>query len=139
MTNNPSKPPLIIGPNQGRTYDMGRMRATFFADGEQTDNRYSISEWFLESRTKGPGEHRHPDDHILYVLTGSLSLIIEGQRSDAVRGSYIFIPGGTNHDFENHGDDECGFISINVPAGFEQMMPQLVTWFAGNPLCEIDA
>ena len=40
--------------------------------------------------------------------------------------------------FENHGKDECGFISINVPAGIEQMMPQLVKWFGENPLRSVD-
>jgi len=131
--------PFVIGPNQGREYDMGRMRAVFFADGEETDEKYSISEWFLDPCTQGPGAHTHPDDHIFYVLTGTLSLIIDSKRTDAARGSYALIPGGVSHDFENHGEEECGFISINVPAGFEQMMPQLVTWFGENPLCDVDA
>jgi 23S rRNA A2030 N6-methylase RlmJ len=44
------------------------------------------------------------------------------------------IPDGVRHDFENHGAEECGFISINAPAGFEQMMPGIVEWLAENPL-----
>ncbi len=134
-----SRRPLVISPDQGRNYDMGRMQAVFFADGEETHERYSISEWFLDPMTKGPGAHTHPDDHIFYVLTGTLSLIIEGQRTDATRGTYALIPGGVSHDFENHAEEKCGFISINIPAGFEQMMPQLETWFAENPLSSVDA
>jgi mannose-6-phosphate isomerase-like protein (cupin superfamily) len=113
------------------------MRAIFFADGAETDSRYSISEWWLEPRTRGPGIHAHPDDHIFYVLVGTVSLVIDGERTDAPRGSYVLIPGGVPHDFENRGTDECGFISINAPGGFEQMMPRIVKWFVENPAGEV--
>jgi quercetin dioxygenase-like cupin family protein len=129
--------PLVVTPAQGREYDMGRMRAVFFADGEETHERYSISEWWLKPRTRGPGEHSHSDDHIFYVLTGTLTLYIDGHRTDASRGSYAVIPGGVRHDFENRGANECGFISINTPAGFEKMMPPIVEWFAKNPLGDV--
>ena len=129
-----ARKPLIVKPDQGRGYVMGRMRAFFFADGEETDNRYSISEWWLEPQTRGPGAHSHPDDHIFYILSGTLSLFIDGEWAEAESGSYAVIPGGVQHDFENRAAELCGFISINVPAGFEQMMPQLVDWFARNPL-----
>ncbi|MES2626731.1 MAG: cupin domain-containing protein [Pseudomonadota bacterium] len=131
---NAVRKPLIVLPDHGRKYDMGRMRAIFFADGEETDSRYSISEWWLEPRTPGPGTHSHTDDHIFYVLAGALSLYIEDKWTDAPRGTYALIPGGIAHNFENRGTSECGFISINTPAGFEKMMPAIVNWFAENPL-----
>lgn len=132
-----SRKALIVKPGEGREYDMGRMRAVFFADGGEANDRYSISEWSLESRTEGPGAHSHPDDHVFYVLAGTVSLDIDGQQTDAPRGSYAVIPGGVSHDFSNPGDEACKFISINVPAGFEQMMPQLVKYFADNPLGDV--
>jgi mannose-6-phosphate isomerase-like protein (cupin superfamily) len=116
---------------------MGRMQAVFFADKAETGDRYSVSEWWLQPRTKGPGAHSHPEDHIFYVIAGTLSLFIAGKRSDAPRGSYALIPGGTQHDFENHGEVECGFISINAPAGFEEQMPSIVAWFKDSPLGEV--
>lgn len=125
---------LIVRPDQGRRYDMGRMGAVFFADGDETANRYSISEWSLDARTEGPGAHSHPDDHVFYVLEGTLGLVIDGRREEAPRGSYAVIPGGVSHDFDNPGDEACRFISLNAPAGFEEMMPGLVKWFADNPL-----
>ena len=128
---------LVVRPDQGRKYHMGRMRAVFFADGAETNARYSISEWWLQPRTRGPGTHSHPEDHIFYVLSGTVSLLIDGERTDAPRGSYALIPGGVRHDFENHGTDECGFISINAPAGFEQMMPRIVQYLAEKPLGDV--
>ncbi len=138
---NASKSPrkaIVVKPDQGRQYDMGRMHAEFFADGDEVDGAYSISKWWLEPQTPGPGAHAHPEDHIFYVLEGTLSLVLDGERTDAPPGTFAVIPGGTSHDFENHGDVKVGFISINQPAGFEQMMPMLVDWFAKQPLLKMD-
>jgi mannose-6-phosphate isomerase-like protein (cupin superfamily) len=125
--------PLIIGSDQGRGYDMGRMRAVFYADGAETGGRYSISEWWLEPYTGGPGSHAHADEHIFRVLTGTLCLFIDDVRTDLGMGGYALIPGGVAHHFENRGAEACGFISINVPGGFEQKMPGIVQWFDENP------
>lgn len=56
--------PIIVAPERGRVYAMGRMRAIFKADLDETASRYSISEWWLEPRTRGPNEHAHPEDHV---------------------------------------------------------------------------
>lgn len=130
----PVRKALILPPGQGRLYSMGRMRAIFIADTVETDSRYSVSEWWLEPNTKGPGSHSHPEDHVFYVVEGTVSIAIDGEWSHAVRGSYALIPGGTPHYFENHGSVRCGFISLNVPGGFELKLPGIVEWFAENPL-----
>jgi mannose-6-phosphate isomerase-like protein (cupin superfamily) len=132
-----TRKPVVVRPAQGRRYDMGRMRATFLADGQETDSRYSISEWWLKPRTCGPGTHSHEDDHIYYVLAGTVSIFIDGEWTDATRGCCAVIPGGTPHNFENRSYEECGFISINTPGGFEEEMPAIVQWFAERPLGDV--
>ena len=47
------------------------------------------------------------------------------------------IPGGTPHDFENRGATRCGFISINVPGGFENKMPYIVKALTDNPVGDV--
>jgi mannose-6-phosphate isomerase-like protein (cupin superfamily) len=128
-----SRAAVILAPGQGRVYQMGRMRAVFKADREETATKYSISEWWLEPNTHGPGVHAHPEDHVYYVIEGELSVFVNGAWSQAERGSYIFIPGGVSHDFENRGKSRVGFMSLNVPGGFEAQMPAIVEWFAANP------
>jgi mannose-6-phosphate isomerase-like protein (cupin superfamily) len=130
----PVRKALILAPGQGRLYSMGRLRAIFIADTVETDSRYSVSEWWLEPNTKGPGSHSHSEDHVFYVLEGTVSIAIDGEWSHAVLGSYALIPGGTPHYFENHGSVRCGFISLNVPGGFELKLPGIVEWFVENPL-----
>jgi mannose-6-phosphate isomerase-like protein (cupin superfamily) len=64
-------------------------------------------------------------------------LLIDGEWTDAARGCYAVIPGSIPHDFENRGFEECGFISINAPAGFEEKMPDIVKWCVEHPLGDV--
>jgi quercetin dioxygenase-like cupin family protein len=130
---NRTRAAIIVAPGQGRAYPMGRMRAVFKADCEETETRYSVSEWWLEPNTRGPGVNSHPEDHVFYVIEGELSVLIDGAWAQAERGSYILIPGEVPHDFENRGTSRVGFISLNVPGGFEADMTGIVEWFAENP------
>ena len=54
-----SRKPVMLPPGGGRSYPMGRIQALFKADGAESENRYSISEWWLEPKTTGPGAHSH--------------------------------------------------------------------------------
>ena len=62
---------LILKPGEGRTYDCGTMTAVFKADENETSEAYSISEWWLEPNSSGPGAHEHEDnDEIFYGIEG---------------------------------------------------------------------
>ena len=114
--------PVVVPAGQGRTYDMRRIQAVFKADGEETAGRSSISEWWLEPGTRGPGTHAHSDDHVFYVIEGALNFMIGDRWSRLEKGGYAIIPGGTPHDFENRETVRSGFISLNTPGGFEERM-----------------
>jgi mannose-6-phosphate isomerase-like protein (cupin superfamily) len=129
-----ARKPLIIAPDQGGHYGMGRMSAVFKAHGAETQSGYFKSEGWREPNTRGPGTHAHSDEHVFYVIEGTVAVELDGQWREAPRGSYLVIPGGTPHDFENRGALRAGSISINVPGGFENMMPRLLQHFAENPV-----
>ena len=114
---------------------MGRMSAIFKADGnETTDTNLSVSEWWLEPNTEGPHNHDHPEDHLFYIIEGSLSVYLEEKWFVAEKGSYIYIPAGHTHGFENQSDKKVGFMSINTPGGFEEIVPHIMEYFDENPL-----
>ncbi len=46
---------------------------------------------------------------MFYVIAGTLSARLNEDWRDAVRGSYVIIPGGTPHTFENRGSIPAGF------------------------------
>jgi len=126
--------PRVVAPEEGRVYPMGRMRAVFKADTDETASRYSVSEWWLEPRTREPGVHAHPDDHVFYVIAGTLSVRLDDDWRDAANGSYVVIPGGTPHTFENRGSVPTGFISFNSPGGFEARMADIAAALSSEDL-----
>ena len=112
---------------------MGRIAAVFKADGVETADRYSISEWWLEPHTQGPGAHSHPEDDVFYVIEGSMSFLVDGQWLDAPRGSFVLVPAGITHDFENRSEARAGLLNFSIPGNFERDMPSIVEWFAQHP------
>lgn len=125
--------PLFLRPDEGRRFDMGRIQAVFKADGDETSNRCSISEWWLDANTKGPGAHSHDEDDLFYVLEGTVSFLLQGRWVDAPRGSFVLAPAGMKHDFENRTDARAGMLNISVPGGFEEHMPSIAEWFRQHP------
>ena len=125
--------PVILGPGEGRDYPMGRIRALFKADGAETGQAYSISEWWLDANTKGPGAHSHPEDDIFFVIEGTMSVLVGERWIDAPAGSFVLVPGGTTHDFENRSDRRAGVLNLFLPGEFEPQMPAIASWYAENP------
>jgi quercetin dioxygenase-like cupin family protein len=125
--------PIFLPPGGGRDYPMGRIRALFKADGGETARRYSVSEWWLEPRTKGPGAHSHDEDDAFYVLEGTMSFLVGDRWIDAPRGSFVLAPAGVTHDFENRSDARAGVLNFSCPGAFEEHMPSIADWFAKNP------
>ena len=121
--------PLHREPGEGRTYEMGPLRAVFKADGKETRDAYSMSEWWLEPYTKGPGAHSHGEDDTFYVIEGTITFFVGGRWFDAPKGSLVIAPGGTPHDFENRTAKRAGFLNVSVPGGFEPEMAGIAVWF----------
>jgi mannose-6-phosphate isomerase-like protein (cupin superfamily) len=62
---------IVLTKGQGRVYNCGTMTAIFKADENETSEKYSISEWWLEPNSDGPGPHSHEEnDEEFYVLEG---------------------------------------------------------------------
>lgn len=125
--------PVVLAPGEGRSYDMGRIRAVFKADGTETAAGYSISEWWLEPNTTGPGAHSHPEDDVFYVVEGTMSVLVGDRWIDAQKGSFVLVPGGVTHHFENRGAARAGVLNFSYPGEFEPHMPGIVDWFVANP------
>ena len=131
--------PVVLQPGKGREYAMGTIAAVFKADGDETQSKYSISEWWLEPKTKGPGAHSHPEDDIFYVIEGTMSLLVGEAWVHAERGSFILVPGGVTHDFENRSQARAGVLNLSIPGAFEPHMRGIAEWFIQHPPGSTDA
>ena len=67
---------------------------------------------------------------IFYVIDGTMSFLVDEEWLDAPRGSFLRIPAGVTHDFENRSESRAGALNVFLPGGFEAMMPAKVDWFA---------
>jgi mannose-6-phosphate isomerase-like protein (cupin superfamily) len=131
MAETSSEDVIFLPPGAGRSYDVSPMRSVFKADGSETGDRYSVSEWWLEAGRPGPGPHSHEaNEELFYVVEGTMSFLVGTKWIEAPRGSFLRIPAGTMHDFENRSDARSGVLNVFIPGGFEAIMPRLVAWAA---------
>jgi quercetin dioxygenase-like cupin family protein len=122
---------IFLAPGADRSYQAGPMHAVFKADGEETGDEYCVSEWWLEAGDQGPGPHSHEANvETFYVLEGTMSFLVGDEWIDAPRGSFLRIPAGVVHDFENRSASRAGALNLFMPGGFEPMMPAIVGYFA---------
>jgi mannose-6-phosphate isomerase-like protein (cupin superfamily) len=134
--NEPARAAIALTPNAGRAYPMGRISAVFKADCGETAGAYSISEWWLEANTKGPGAHSHPEDDVFFVIAGTLTFLVGDEWIDAPVGSFVLVPGGVTHDFENRGATRAG--ALNFFTGvFEPAMSSIAAYFAEHPPADV--
>jgi mannose-6-phosphate isomerase-like protein (cupin superfamily) len=92
----------VLARDGGRRYEMGKLWAVFKADEAETQERYSVSEWWLHPDTDGPGAHFHEaNDEIFYVLEGCPEILVGDEWVVLERGAFVRIPAGVMHDFRN--------------------------------------
>jgi mannose-6-phosphate isomerase-like protein (cupin superfamily) len=121
---------IVLPPGGGRFYGLGAMQAVFKADEDETDQRYSVSEWWLDPDSTGPGAHAHEaNDEVFYVIEGRPSVLVGDSWLDGERGSFFRIPAGVMHDFQNRTAERAGLLNFWIPGGFERNMPGIVEWF----------
>ncbi len=75
---------------------------------DETAGQYNISEWWLDAHSQGPFAHSHPEDDTFFVIEGTMSFLLDDHWVDAPAGSFVLVPGGTMHDFENRSDKRAG-------------------------------
>lgn len=117
------KRPMLIGPEEGRTLKnpLGGP-LTFKAGASDTGGALTAFESFA-APGEGPPLHHHPSqDEVLYVLHGRLRVKLEGVIQEAPAGSFVFIPRGAPHTWQNAGTEEARLLVVFAPAaeGMEQ-------------------
>ncbi len=123
---------VVLAAGEGRAYPMNRLAAVFKADCAETAGQYSISEWWLDPHTPGPGGHCHPDDDAFYVIEGTISFLVGDRWVDVSKGGFVLAPGGVTHDFENRSAARAGFVNFSAPGNFEPRMPEIAEWLSRN-------
>jgi quercetin dioxygenase-like cupin family protein len=124
--------PFVVGPGEGLTIQgPAGGPLTFKARGEQTNAALTVSENVI-APGDGPPFHTHAgEDESWYVLEGELRFRLGIDGASAAAGSFVFVPRGTPHCFQNVGAQPARIIVMFAPSGMERFFDRFATLPAG--------
>jgi quercetin dioxygenase-like cupin family protein len=88
---------------------------TFKATAHQTGGAVTALET-IAAPGEGPPLHVHAEDELIYTLEGSFRIKLGDVVEQAESGSFVFIPGGTPHTWQNVGNRPARLFAAIVPA-----------------------
>ncbi len=109
---------------------------SFKATSEDIAGAWALLEFNVPPHFAGPPLHWHKKEvEGFYILSGTITLQLEGRVVKAPAGSFALVPPGAVHTFSNQEDVPATFLSVLSPGGFEgfivelaDMMNQETTW-----------
>jgi mannose-6-phosphate isomerase-like protein (cupin superfamily) len=117
--------PLVVPPGEGSTIQgpAGGL-LTFKARGAQTDGRLTAFENVI-APLDGPPLHAHDqEDESWYIIEGRLRFRLGDEIQEAPAGTFVFVPRGTPHCFQNVGDEPARILVLFTPAGMERFFDE---------------
>jgi quercetin dioxygenase-like cupin family protein len=120
--------PYAVGPGEGPTVQgPAGGPLTFKARAEQTGGTLTLFENVI-APGDGPPLHTHAaEDESWYVLAGELRFRLGDELARAPAGSFVFVPRGTPHCFQNVGEEPARIIVIFTPSGMERFFDRFAT------------
>lgn len=107
--------------------------ARILARAETTDGGCMAIENEIPPR-QGPREHIHTrEDEMYWVFEGAIRFKANGRYFDALAGSFVCIPRGTRHCFQNIGEGPARLLVMFAPAGMERFFEGVAGLLAGAP------
>jgi quercetin dioxygenase-like cupin family protein len=87
--------------------------------GAQTNGALTAFE-SVAAPGEGPPLHLHEhEDEIWYALEGTFRMKLNGNLREAPAGTFVFIPKGVVHTWQNVGDEPARILAIITPAGLD--------------------
>ena len=109
---------VVVQPGSGKR--VGNVE--FLCLSEDTA-RINVSEITMAPRKHGPPAHVHGhEDDAFYILDGELVFDLGGEEIVAGPGTFVLVPPGVEHTFENRTDAEVKILNIHAPAGFDKRL-----------------
>ena len=125
---------VIVGPGEGMRIEgpVGGPLA-FKVRGEQTNGALTALENVIPPG-QGPPLHTHAnEDESWYVIDGELRFRLDRDVQLAPAGSFVFVPRGTPHCFQNVADAPARILVMFTPAGMERFFDRFAALSAPDP------
>jgi mannose-6-phosphate isomerase-like protein (cupin superfamily) len=130
----PDTAAVVVAPGAGQTIEgPAGGPLTFKLRGEQTNGALTAFENVI-APGDGPPLHVHTnEDEAWYVLEGELRFRLDTETASAPAGSFVFVPRGTPHCFQNPGRQPAKILVLFTPAGMERFFDRFATLAAFDP------
>jgi len=92
------------------------------ATTEQTGGVFNLFEVSCPPDYTTPLHIHYNEDVAVYVLDGTLTFVLGGEKKEAVAGSFFFQPRGTPHGFRVQGGTPTRILYMAIPAGFDSFV-----------------
>jgi len=121
-------PAFVIPPSGGRVFiPEGKVKLEL---GQSPD--FAVFESELPAGFDGPPPHIHRIyDEAFYVLDGAVAYSLDGQSHTCSAGSFIFVPRGAAHGFNNLEKSPARLLVITTPAAIQ--LVEEATFLMGLP------
>ena len=112
--------PFALAPGDGTSVENPTGGVTTFkAVSDQSGGGLTVIEG-VSAPGEGPPLHVHREqDELIYTLDGTFRVKLGDELIEALPRSFVFIPRGTQHTWQNIGDGFSRFVAALVPASVE--------------------
>ena len=111
------QPQEVVVVRPGAGHRVGNVE--FLARSADTP-RFNLAIVEIAPHRSGPPPHAHrAEDDSFYMLAGELVFTAGGKEVVAGPGTFVLVPPGVEHAFENRGDELARFVNVHAPAGFD--------------------
>ena len=98
---------------------------TFKASGEDTGGAYSLTDSMVPPQGDPPPHIHHREDEAFRVLEGELAVSVGENKFKAGAGSFVHLPKGVLHSYQNVGTGPARLLTLMVPAGLERFVEEV--------------
>jgi quercetin dioxygenase-like cupin family protein len=108
-------------------------RLTFKVRGDQTNGKLTAFESEI-APGDGPPLHLHVnEDEAFYVIDGDVRFMLGDAMRSTPTGTFVFIPRGVAHCFQNGGDGPARILLVLTPSGMEEFFERFGLLLAPDP------
>lgn len=110
--------PFVVPPDGGKSIRGPVGGPTLIKAGtDQTGGTFNLIQNVIPPRESPPLHVHAREDEMWYVLHGALRIRADDDLLEASQGSFVFIPRGTRHCFQNTSDREATLLVMFTPRG----------------------
>ena len=127
-------PPTVVASGAGRPVPVPFHETTLLLSERKTEGGVSIYEFVVAPESGGAPPHRHSnEDEYVYVLEGTLSLMLGEKIVDAGPGTLAALTRGTTHAFWNATDTPAKTLFFISSGGFERFFDAVAVSLREEP------